>query len=86
MASARLPVREKVAILKRRLLENEPISKLCDDLGLQGAREKYLDGLHIGDGHRGLRHSSALGVGYGADDSSRHVLGCHGSYQEARSK
>jgi len=26
---------EKVAILRRRLLENEPISKLCDELGLQ---------------------------------------------------
>ena len=26
---------EKVAILRRRLLEQEPISKLCDDLGLQ---------------------------------------------------
>src|SRR5262245_30567779 len=26
---------EKVAILRRHLLENEPISKLCDELGLQ---------------------------------------------------
>ena len=26
---------EKVAILRRHLLEKEPISKLCDDLGLQ---------------------------------------------------
>ena len=26
---------EKVAILRRHLLEQEPISKLCDDLGLQ---------------------------------------------------
>ncbi len=26
---------EKVAILRRRLLEKEPISKLCDELGLQ---------------------------------------------------
>src|SRR6266487_6301330 len=26
---------EKVAILRRNLLENEPISKLCDELGLQ---------------------------------------------------
>jgi transposase-like protein len=26
---------EKVAILRRLLLENEPISKLCDELGLQ---------------------------------------------------
>ena len=26
---------EKVAILRRRLLEQEPISKLCDELGLQ---------------------------------------------------
>ena len=26
---------EQVAILRRHLLENEPISKLCDELGLQ---------------------------------------------------
>ena len=26
---------EKVAILRRHLLEKEPISKLCDELGLQ---------------------------------------------------
>src|SRR5215468_9202231 len=26
---------EKVAILRRHLLENEPISKLCDEFGLQ---------------------------------------------------
>jgi transposase-like protein len=26
---------EKVAILRRHLLENAPISKLCDELGLQ---------------------------------------------------
>ena len=26
---------EKVAVLRRHLLENEPISKLCDELGLQ---------------------------------------------------
>ena len=26
---------EKVAVLRRHLLEKEPISKLCDDLGLQ---------------------------------------------------
>ena len=26
---------EKVAILRRHLLDKEPISKLCDDLGLQ---------------------------------------------------
>jgi transposase len=26
---------EKVAVLKRHLLEKEPISKLCDELGLQ---------------------------------------------------
>jgi len=26
---------EKVAILRRRLLDQEPISKLCDELGLQ---------------------------------------------------
>ena len=26
---------EKVAILRRHLLEQEPVSKLCDDLGLQ---------------------------------------------------
>ena len=26
---------EKVAILKRHLLEKEPISKLCDEVGLQ---------------------------------------------------
>jgi transposase len=26
---------EKVAILRRHLLENEPISKLCDERGLQ---------------------------------------------------
>src|SRR5262249_55825561 len=26
---------EKVAILRRHLLENEPISKLCDELGLK---------------------------------------------------
>ena len=26
---------EKVVILRRHLLENEPISKLCDELGLQ---------------------------------------------------
>ena len=26
---------EKVAILRRHLLDNEPISKLCDELGLQ---------------------------------------------------
>ena len=26
---------EKVAILRRHLLENEPISKLCDELGFQ---------------------------------------------------
>ncbi|HET9306737.1 MAG TPA: transposase [Candidatus Sulfotelmatobacter sp.] len=26
---------EKVAILRRHLMEKEPISKLCDDLGLQ---------------------------------------------------
>src|SRR5580704_2339913 len=26
---------EKVAILRRHLLENEPISKLCDEVGLQ---------------------------------------------------
>src|SRR6476469_1290640 len=26
---------EKVGILRRHLLENEPISKLCDELGLQ---------------------------------------------------
>ena len=26
---------EKVAILRRHLLEHEPISKLCDELGLQ---------------------------------------------------
>jgi transposase len=26
---------EKVAILRRHLLEQEPISKLCDELGLQ---------------------------------------------------
>jgi transposase-like protein len=26
---------EKVAILRRHLLENEPISNLCDELGLQ---------------------------------------------------
>src|ERR1700693_152865 len=26
---------EKVAVLRRNLLENEPISKLCDELGLQ---------------------------------------------------
>jgi len=26
---------EKVAILRRRLLDEEPISKLCDELGLQ---------------------------------------------------
>ena len=26
---------EKVAILRRHLLENEPISKLCDELGVQ---------------------------------------------------
>jgi transposase-like protein len=26
---------EKVAILRRHLLENSPISKLCDELGLQ---------------------------------------------------
>ena len=29
---------EKVAILRRHLLEQEPISKLCDELGLQPAR------------------------------------------------
>jgi transposase-like protein len=28
---------EKVAILRRHLLEQEPISKLCDELGLQPA-------------------------------------------------
>jgi|SRR5690348_13649612 transposase-like protein len=28
---------EKVAILRRHLLEKEPISKLCDELGLQRA-------------------------------------------------
>jgi transposase-like protein len=28
---------EKVAILRRYLLEKEPISKLCDDVGLQPA-------------------------------------------------
>jgi transposase-like protein len=28
---------EKVAILRRHLLEKEPISKLCDELGLQPA-------------------------------------------------
>jgi transposase-like protein len=28
---------EKVAILRRHLLEKEPISKLCDDVGLQPA-------------------------------------------------
>ena len=28
---------EKVAILKRHLLEKEPISTLCDELGLQPA-------------------------------------------------
>ena len=27
--------KEKVAILRRHLLEQEPISKLCDELGLQ---------------------------------------------------
>jgi hypothetical protein len=26
---------EKVAVLRRRLLEQEPVSKLCDELGLQ---------------------------------------------------
>jgi transposase len=26
---------EKVAVLRRHLLEQEPISKLCDELGLQ---------------------------------------------------
>ena len=26
---------EKVAVLRRHLLEKEPISKLCDELGLQ---------------------------------------------------
>ena len=26
---------EQIAILRRHLLENEPISKLCDELGLQ---------------------------------------------------
>jgi transposase len=30
---------EKVAILRRHLLEKEPISKLCDELGLQPAAE-----------------------------------------------
>lgn len=29
------PPEEKVAILRRHLLEKEPISKLCDELGLQ---------------------------------------------------
>ncbi len=29
---------EKVAILRRHLLEQEPVSKLCDELGLQPAR------------------------------------------------
>lgn len=29
------PAEEKVAILRRHLLEHEPISKLCDELGLQ---------------------------------------------------
>ena len=29
------PPEEKVAILRRHLLENEPISKLCDELSLQ---------------------------------------------------
>ena len=28
---------EKVAILRRHLLEHEPVSKLCDELGLQPA-------------------------------------------------
>ena len=31
----RFTAQEKVAILRRHLLENEPISKLCDELGLQ---------------------------------------------------
>jgi len=29
---------EKVAILRRHLLEQEPVSKLCDEVGLQPAR------------------------------------------------
>ena len=30
---------EKVAILRRHLLEHEPISKVCDEAGLQPAKE-----------------------------------------------
>ena len=34
-ATEALPPEEKVAILRRHLLEKEPISKLCDAVGLQ---------------------------------------------------
>jgi transposase-like protein len=45
------PPEEKVAILRRHLLDNEPISKLCDELGLQptifyrGQKEFFENGL-----------------------------------------
>jgi len=31
---------EKVAILRRHLLEKEPISKLCDEVGLAGRQQE----------------------------------------------
>jgi transposase-like protein len=34
-ATEALHAEEKVAILRRHLLDKEPISKLCDELGLQ---------------------------------------------------
>jgi transposase len=33
---------EKVAILRRHLLEQEPVSKLCDELGLQPTVEERI--------------------------------------------
>jgi transposase len=53
---------EKVAILRRRLLDKEPISKLCDELGLQPTnfyqKEFFENGASAFEQKRPANHSA----------------------------
>jgi transposase-like protein len=60
------PPEEKVVILRRHLLEKEPISKLCDELGLQPTvfyrwqKEFFENGAAAFEQKRPTNHSAAI--------------------------